>query len=80
MEDCNRLVAQFQKYYGFSDEELEALKQNDFDEIAPAFVYASKPYVTELSALVMRNLVRFVTDNFYIGKVKHVDRFSIKVW
>ena len=63
LEDCNRLVAQFQKY---------------FDEIAPAFVYASKPYVTELSALVMRNLVRFVTDNFYIGKVKHVDRFFYK--
>ena len=56
LEDCNRLVSQFQKYYGFSDDELEALKQNDFDEIAPAFVYASKPYVTELSALVMRNL------------------------
>lgn len=55
LEDCNRLVSQFQKYYGFSDDELEALKQNDFDEIAPAFVYASKPYVTELSALVMRN-------------------------
>lgn len=78
LEDCNRLVSQFQKYYGFSDDELEALKQNDFDEIAPAFVYASKPYVTELSALVMRNLVRFVTDNFYIGKVKHVDRFFYK--
>lgn len=78
LEECNEKVEQFQKYYGFSEEEMGALKENDFDEIVPAFVYASKPYVTELAALVLRNLVRFVSDDFCIGKVRHVDRFSYK--
>lgn len=78
MEEANKYVQDFRKYYGFSENEMSALEENDFDEIVPVFVYASKPYVTELVALVLRNLVRFVTDDFYIGKVKHVDKFAYK--
>lgn len=78
LEACNEMVRQFQRYYGFSDSEMAALRENSFDEIIPAFVYASKPYVTELAALVLRNLVRFVTSDFYIGRVKHIDKFSYK--
>lgn len=43
MEEANEYVDEFQKYYGFSDDEMDALKENDFDEIVPAFVYVSKP-------------------------------------
>lgn len=78
LEEAGEYVQNFQKYYGFSEDEMNALKDNDFDEIVPVFVYAAKPYVTELVALVLRNLVRFVTDDFYIGKVKHVDSFTYK--
>lgn len=78
MEEATEYVDEFQKYYGFSDDEMDALKENDFDEIVPAFVYVSKPYVPELVALVLRNLVRFVTDDFYIGKVKRTNKFAYK--
>ena len=78
MEEATEYVEEFQKYYGFSKDEMDALKENDFDEIVPAFVYVSKPYVPELVALVLRNLVRFVTDDFYIGKVKRTERFAYK--
>lgn len=78
LEEAAEYVDDFQKYYGFSDDEMNALKENDFDEIVPAFVYVSKPYVPELVALVLRNLVRFVTDDFYIGKVKRTDKFAYK--
>jgi len=78
LEEATEYVENFQKYYGFSDDEMVALKENDFDEIVPAFVYVSKPYVPELVALVLRNLVRFVTDDFYIGKVKRTNKFIYK--
>jgi CheY-like chemotaxis protein/CheY-specific phosphatase CheX len=78
MERIEELTQDFKKEYGFSDEEIKALKEDDFDNIVPAFVYASKPYVTELVALVLRSMVRFVTSDFYIGNVKHVQGFEYK--
>ncbi len=76
MNQIEDLTEDFKKDYGFSDDEVTALKEDDFDNIVPAFVYASKPYVAELVALVLRSLVRFVTSDFYIGNVKHLQEFS----
>lgn len=78
VELCNEKLVEFQKYWGFSDREMSALQENDIENFVPAFVYASKPYVTELASLVIRNLIRFVTDDFYIGKIKHVNECSYK--
>lgn len=78
LDRIEQLAEDFKKQYGFSAEELKALKEDNFDEVVPIFVYASKPYVTELMALVMRNMVRFATSDFYIGKVQKVNAFDYK--
>ena len=68
-------LSAFQKRYGFTKEDMEALKRDDVDEIVPLFAFASKPYVTKLVALVLRNFTRFVTSDYYIGKIEHVQSF-----
>ena len=68
-------IARFQKDYGFSDIEMNALKCDDLDIIVPIFAFAAKPYVTDLTALVLRNITRFISTDFYIGHIKKVESF-----
>lgn len=70
--------ATFQKENGFSDEDMQALKHDDFESLVPIYAFSSKPYVTDLASLVLRNINRFVTRDFYIGKIEHVGRMDYK--
>lgn len=66
-------LTDFQEQNGFTDDEMEALKQDDLDAIVNLFAPAYKSRVTELIGLLLRNLIRFVTDDFYIGHIERVD-------
>lgn len=68
----------FQKEYGFDDKEMNALKKNDIDAILPIFAFASKPYVTNIVGLVLRNITRFVSTDYYIGHIKQVSSFEYR--
>lgn len=68
-------LADFQRSQGFSDEEMQALKKNDIDAIVPVFAFASKPFVTELTSLVLRNITRFITSDFYISTIRRVENY-----
>ncbi len=68
----------FQKENGFDAKEMEALKRDDIDVIVPIFAFASKPYVTSIVGLVLRNITRFVTTDFYIGHIKAVNQFDYR--
>lgn len=70
--------AAFQKENGFSDAEIKALKQDDFERLVPIFAFSSKPYVTNLVSLVLRNVNRFITRDFYIDKIYHVNEMDYK--
>lgn len=69
----------FQKAYGFTDEEFEAVKREDFESIMPLFATVRDSTITDLAGLVMRNLTRFVTNNFYFGKMKKAADYSYSV-
>lgn len=68
----------FQKEKGFSDADMTALKNDDFDALVPIFAFSSKPFVTEIVGLVLRNLNRFITRDFYIGQIRHVDQLEYR--
>lgn len=70
--------AAFQKENGFSEAEIRALKQDDFEKLVPIYAFSSKPYVTNLVSLVLRNINRFVTRDFYIGKIYHLKEMDYK--
>jgi CheY-like chemotaxis protein len=71
-------LSDFQKNKGFTDEEMKSLKSDDIDKIVPLYAVSSKPYVTDLVALVLRNITRFVSTDFYIGTMKRVERCAYK--
>lgn len=68
----------FQKDKGFSDTDMAALKSDNFDALVPIFAFSSKPYVTDLASLILRNINRFVSRDFYIGRMEVVDGMEYK--
>ena len=76
--DADQLMKAYQKDSGYTDEEMEALKTDDIDLLIPLFVVSTKPHVRELAALVARNLTRFITTDYYIGKARHTRTFAYK--
>lgn len=76
METVTEHLRGFQKAHGFTDEELEAVKEDDFETIIPLFATVRDTTITDLAGLVMRNLTRFVTNNFYFGRMKKATEYS----
>ena len=71
-------LTNFQTHKGFSNDEMKALKCDDIDGIVPLFAFSAKPYVTDIVALILRNITRFVTQDYYIGSIRHVDTLEYK--
>lgn len=69
----DKTLSVFQKEHGFSDSDMFALKNDNLDALIPIFAFSAKPYVTDLAGLVTRNINRFVTRDFYIGKIQHLN-------
>ena len=70
--DADQLMKAYQKDSGYTDAEMEALKSDDIDQLIPLFVLSTKPHVREIAALTARNLTRFISSDYYIGKAQHV--------
>lgn len=71
----DKTLSAFQKEKGFSDEDMDALKKDDLDSLIPIFAFSAKPHVTELAGLMVRNINRFITRDFYIGKIQKLDSY-----
>ena len=71
-------IEDFRKSIGFTFEELESLKSEDIDSIVPMFAYAANPYVTRIAALALRNITRFVSNNYYIDNMKKIDHLDYR--
>lgn len=74
----DKTLSAFQKENGYSDTDMNALKKDDIDSLIPIFAFSAKPHVTELVGLVVRNVNRFITRDFYIGKIKHEKKLDYK--
>ena len=78
VSDIDEALNSFKNENGFNDEELEGLKNDDFDVIIPIFAFSSKSYVTDICALALKNIVRFVTSDFSVGKIKRVNEIDYR--
>ncbi len=72
----DKTLGAFQKEHGFSDSEMDALKNGDIDSLMPIFAFSAKPYVTDIASLVVRNINRFITRDFYVEKIQHTKSLS----
>lgn len=78
LSQMNDYITSFQKEKGFSDADMTALKNEDMDALVPLFAFSSKPFVTELAGLVVRNLIRFVSRDIYLGQMHHVEQLEYR--
>lgn len=76
MNDIETNFEEFKKAHGFTDEEAEALKKDDIDTIISLYATVRDTDISNLASLVMRNLIRFVTSDFYFGRMKKVTDYS----
>ncbi|MDY4028990.1 MAG: response regulator [Butyrivibrio crossotus] len=69
----------FKSTNGFTDSELEALKEEDIEKLIPLFAATMNSMVTSLSGLVLRNLTRFVTSDFYPERMRKTKDYEYTV-
>lgn len=62
-------LVSFLKSCNFTTKDLTALKSNDITQIVNIFVSDEVPYLRDLIGLALRNVTRFVSTDFYIGKI-----------
>lgn len=74
--DVEKYLKDYQAAHGFTDHEMETLKIDDIDSLLTIIAPASNSYITDVVGLVLRNLTRFVSADFYIGKIKRVNTYS----
>lgn len=79
MEQIDGYVKAFQKSYGFTDNELEAIKNDDYGTLISFFALVRDKLITDLAGLVMRNLTRFVSSDFYFGRMKRYTDYSYNI-
>ncbi|MGN0318642.1 MAG: response regulator [Lachnospira sp.] len=73
VSEVEQFVVDFQKENGFDDKEMQGLKDDNFDDVIPVFAFSSKPYITDICSLALRNITRFVSTDFYVEKIKHIN-------
>lgn len=76
MGDIESNLSAFQKTNGFTDAELDALKKDDIDSIISLFAIVRDKKITDMASLVMRNITRFLTSDFYFGRMKKATNYS----
>ncbi len=74
--DVDQLVKAFQKDSGYTDTEMDALKADDIDKLIPLFVVSSKPHICEIAALLAKNIMRFISSDYYFAKACHVKEYQ----
>lgn len=76
MAEVESHVKEFQASYGFTDNEFTAIKADDTDALITCFAVVRDKLISDLAGLVMRNLTRFVTSDFYFGRLKKTTNYS----
>lgn len=71
-------VADFQKDNGFDDTELQGLKDDNIDIVIPIYAFSSKPYITDICALALKNITRFITDDYYVDRIQHINQLEYR--
>lgn len=71
-----KTLAVYQKENGFTDQDMEALKNDDIGALVPVFAKSDNPLVTAIAGLVIKNVNRFITRDYYIGHISKAKSLS----
>ncbi len=68
----------FQRELGLDSEQMDALKKDDIDGFVSAFTDGAGPYLTGIVSLVLKNITRFVSTDFYFEAVKSIEQLEYR--
>lgn len=68
----------FKAEKGLADAEMAALKNDDIEALLPTYVFSSKKYVADITGIVVRNINRFVSRDFYFGRIARAEEVAYK--
>ena len=71
-----KTLAVYQKENGFTDQDMEALKNDDIGALIPVFAKSDNPLVTAIAGLVIKNVNRFITRDYYVGHISKAKSLS----
>ena len=78
MGELEANLLSFQKENDFTDSDLEALKNGDTDSIVSIFTKHTSSMCEEITALAVRNLIRFINTEVYMEKAYSVTEYPFE--
>ena len=76
--DIDSYLEGFRKKEGFDQAELDAIKEENVGGYISAFASSSQPLISNIAGQVLRNMIRFVSSDFYIERLKRVSEAPYK--
>ncbi len=77
LDEIEVALAEYQKKYGFTMTDMEALRSGDVDRIVPLFLpHIEEPLYTELIGVAIRTLIRLIDADTYLLKATFTDAFD----
>lgn len=70
----------FRKELGFTNEELEYLRNDDYDKIVQLFAPSGDECISKLSTIVIKNICRFVTTDFYMEQMRKAEEMEYSIF
>jgi len=66
LDEIESNLNEFKSYYNYSDHDFDALKSNNIERIIPLFVKIDHSYKAEYIKLIIRNILRFISNDIRI--------------
>lgn len=78
LDRADSLIEEFQSACHISNTDMNAIKNSDVDGIVKLFVNEEDDNINMLTALTLKNIVRFVTNHFRIDMAYKVKKYKAK--
>jgi len=76
INDLDECLKAFISDTGYTKEELDALKSSDPAQYVPLFVDKDNKKLQDIVAIILRNVTRFISTNYYIEKAVKADSYK----
>lgn len=78
LDEIEKHLSTYQKENNFSNDDLNAIKSGDIDEIVPIFITTKEPYYKEFIGLAIRTIIRFVDNHIRMEKGFFTSEYSFE--
>lgn len=78
-DEIEEHAKEFKEMLGFTLSEFDAIKNDDYAALITFFAPVRDRLITDMAGLVMRNLTRFVSSDFFFDRMKRTADYSYSI-